>query len=133
MLLVGEPPGGRGERGKFLGGEGGGQSLKIQSLCSGAVDNYISVSHEIIYQHYVPYSKLCYCCANVLGGSIYRIAMRRAYCHCRPKPDTVLAEEYRNGNQNERNYREETARPRRPQIFIHLQSEQGEDCSKCVP
>jgi hypothetical protein len=36
---------------------------------------------------------LCYPCVNVLGGSINRIAMRRAHCHCRPKADTVLADE----------------------------------------
>lgn len=38
-------------------------------------------------------AELCYCCVNILGGSIDRIAMRRAHCHCRPKPETALADE----------------------------------------
>jgi hypothetical protein len=37
-------------------------------------------------------AELCYYYINVLGGSINQITMRRAHYHCRPKPDTVLAD-----------------------------------------
>lgn len=36
--------------------------------------------------------ELCYSCVNVLGVLINQIAMRRAHCHCCPKPDTILAD-----------------------------------------